>query len=158
MASEAESVYAAGGVRTIGFAERYGDVDTCALVLRLAGGELVLLAGTREDGRGEDVRIEVVGSKDSAAAGLNARTPLRLLDPIGVEPGHPPYMDAVDRFATGYAAEIDHFLAVAAGEATSACTPRDALSTMLVAVAAERSLAAGAPVRVTPADELLESA
>ena len=114
----------------------------------MAGGELVLLAGTREDGRGEDVRVEAIGSKDSAAAGLNARTPLRILDPIGVEPGHPPYADWIDRFAAAYAAEMEHFLAVAAGEAASACEPRDALNTLLVAVAAERSRAAGAPVAV----------
>ena len=101
-------MYAAGAVRTIDFAEKYGDVDTCALVLQLADGAFVLLAGTREDGRGEDVRIEVVGSLDSASAGLNARTPLRLLDPIGVETDHPPYRDAVDRFAPGSVDETDH--------------------------------------------------
>ncbi len=156
-ASEVESAYAAGAVRTIDFAERYGDVDTCALVLQMVGGAFALLAGTREDGRGEDVRIEVVGSKDSAAAGLNARTPLRLLDPVGVETDQAPYRDAFDRFAAGYLAEIDHFLAVAAGEAASACTPRDALGTLLVAVAAERSRAAGAPVSVQSADDVLGS-
>ena len=154
-ASEVESVYATGAVRTIAFAERYGDVDTCALVLTMAGGELVLLAGTREDGRGEDVRIEAIGSKDSASAGLNARTPLRLLDPIGVETGHAPYMDAIDRFADAYALEMEHFLGIAAGQSTPTCPPRDALNTMLVAVAAERSRAAGGPVAVEHADDLL---
>ena len=154
-ASEVATVYATGAVRAIDFAERHGDVDTCALVLTMTGGELVLLAGTREDGRGEDVRIEAVGSKDSAAAGLNARTPLRLLDPIGVEAGHPPYADWIDRFSGAYAAEMEHFLDVAAGEAASACEPRDALNTLLVAVAAERSRAAGAPVDVQHADDLV---
>jgi myo-inositol 2-dehydrogenase/D-chiro-inositol 1-dehydrogenase len=154
-ASEVATVYATGAVRAIDFAERHGDVDTCALVLTMTGGELVLLAGTREDGRGEDVRIEAVGSKDSAAAGLNARTPLRLLDPIGVESGHPPYADWIDRFSGAYAAEMEHFLDVAAGEAASACEPRDALNTLLVAVAAERSRAAGGPVDVHHADDLV---
>lgn len=153
--AEVRSAYAAGAVRAIDYAERYGDVDTCALVLELEGGALVLVAGTREDGRGEDVRIEAVGSKESAAAGMNARTPLRLLDPIGVDAGLAPYASAFDRFAAGYAAEIAHFLEVAAGRAESACTPRDALGTLLVAEAAERSLAAGAPVAVRQADELL---
>ena len=95
-ASEVATVYATGAVRAIDFAERYGDVDTCALVLTMAGGELVLLAGTREDGRGEDVRVEAIGSKDSAAAGLNARTPLRILDPIG-DRGGPPAVRRLDR-------------------------------------------------------------
>jgi myo-inositol 2-dehydrogenase/D-chiro-inositol 1-dehydrogenase len=153
--AEVRSVYAAGAVRAIEFAARYGDVDTCALVLELEGGAFVLVAGTREDGRGEDVRIEAVGSRESAAAGMNARTPLRLLDPIGVADGYAPYSSAFDRFAAGYTAEIEHFLEVAAGRAESACTPRDALGTLLVAEAAERSRAAGAPVAVRQAAELL---
>jgi myo-inositol 2-dehydrogenase/D-chiro-inositol 1-dehydrogenase len=155
-AAEVATVYAAGAVRAIPFAERHGDVDTCALVLVMDGGELVLVAGTREDGRGEDVRIEAVGSKDSAAAGLNARTPLRLLDPLGVEPGHRPYGSAFDRFAAGYVAEIEHFLALAAGRGENPCPPRDALGTLLVAEAAERSRAANAPVAVRCAADLLD--
>ena len=86
---------------------------------------------------------------------MNARTPLRLLDPIGVADGYTPYASAFDRFAAGYAGEIEHFLEVAAGRAQSACTPRDALNTLLVAEAAERSRLAAAPVPVRRADELL---
>jgi myo-inositol 2-dehydrogenase/D-chiro-inositol 1-dehydrogenase len=86
---------------------------------------------------------------------MNARTPMRLLDPIGVEPGHPPYGSAFDRFAAGYAAELDHFLALARGDAENPCPPRDALGTLLVAVAAERSRAARAPVAVQHADDLV---
>ena len=153
--AEVRSVYAAGAVRTIDFAERYGDVDTCALVLELDGGAFVLVAGTREDGRGEDVRIEAIGSNESAAAGMNARTPLRLLDPIGVADGYTPYGSAFDRFAAGYTGEIEHFLEVAAGRAQSACTPRDALNTLLVAEAAERSRRAGAAVTVRRAEDLV---
>jgi myo-inositol 2-dehydrogenase/D-chiro-inositol 1-dehydrogenase len=97
----------------------------------------------------------VVGSTQSAAAGMNARTPLRLLDPIGVEEGYPPYTSAFDRFAAGYAAEMEHFLALAAGRGDNPCPPRDALGTLLVAVAAEQSRAAGAPVAVQHADDLV---
>ena len=153
--SEVDSAYATGAVRTIDFAEKYGDVDTCALVLRLAGGEFVLLAGTREDGRGEDVRMEVIGSRDSVAAGFNARTPLRLLDPVGVELGLEPYGGAFDRFAAAFTAEIDHFLGYAQGRLENPCTPRDALNTMLVAVASEQSRAAGSAVAVQHAEDLV---
>jgi myo-inositol 2-dehydrogenase/D-chiro-inositol 1-dehydrogenase len=154
-ASEVATVYATGAVRAIAFAERYGDVDTCALVLTMAGGELALIAGTRENGRGEDVRVEAIGSNDSAAAGLNARTPLRLLDPVGIEPGHVPYAGFIERFAPAYAAEIDHFLGIANGDWRPTCPPRDALNTLLVAIGAERSRAAGAPVAVQHAEDLL---
>jgi myo-inositol 2-dehydrogenase/D-chiro-inositol 1-dehydrogenase len=154
-ASEVATVYAAGAVRIIDFAARHGDVDTCALVLTMAGGELVLVAGTREDGTGEDVRIEAVGSRQSAAAGMNARTPLRLLDPVGVERGHAPYASAFDRFAAGYVAELERFLVLASGRAENPCPPRDALGTLLVAEAAERSRAAGVPVAARHAADLL---
>jgi myo-inositol 2-dehydrogenase/D-chiro-inositol 1-dehydrogenase len=153
--SEVEWVYAAGAIHTLEFLAALGDVDTCALTLGLAGGELVALTGSREDGRGEDVRIEAIGSADSASAGFNARTPLLLLDPLGVSAGHQPYGGAFDRFAAAYAAEIAHFLELAQGRAENPCPPRDALATLLVAVAAERSLASDARVRVQRADELL---
>jgi myo-inositol 2-dehydrogenase / D-chiro-inositol 1-dehydrogenase len=153
--AEVSTVYAAGAVRTIPFAERYGDVDTCALVLELEGGELVLMAGTREDGRGEDVRIEVIGSRDSVAAGLNARTPLRLLDPDGVDQAMEPYGSAFDRFAAAFSAEVEAFLQLAAGQGENRCEARDALQTLLVAEAAGRSLAEGRRVDVQRAADLV---
>ena len=83
--SEVAWVFAAGTIRALSFLERYGDVDTTVLAFGLSSGPLGVLTGTREDGRGEDVRIEAIGSADSASAGFNARTPLRLCDPVGVE-------------------------------------------------------------------------
>jgi myo-inositol 2-dehydrogenase/D-chiro-inositol 1-dehydrogenase len=155
--AEVSWVYAAGAIRALTFLERYGDVDTTVLALGLSNGPLAVMTGTREDGRGEDVRIEAIGSKDSASAGLNARTPLRLCDPIGVSTDLPPYTDARDRFADAYATELDHFLRAASEGGESGCTPRDALGTLLVADAAERSLAADAPVPVRTAAELLDA-
>ena len=151
--SEVSWVFAAGAIRALSFLERYGDVDTTVLAFGLSSGPLGVLTGTREDGRGEDVRIEAIGSADSASAGLNARTPLRLCDPLGVSDELAPYTDARDRFADAYAAELRHFLTAAEAGGESACTPRDALGTLLVAVACEQSLAANAPVTVTHAAE-----
>jgi myo-inositol 2-dehydrogenase/D-chiro-inositol 1-dehydrogenase len=153
--SDVAWVYAAGAIRSLDFLERYGDVDTTVLALGLTSGTLAVMTGSREDGRGEDVRIEAIGSGDSASAGLNARTPLRLCDPLGVDTDSEPYGGAPDRFAEAYSAELSHFLGAARGEYASGCTPRDALGTLLVAVAAEESRAANAPAAVKHADELL---
>jgi myo-inositol 2-dehydrogenase/D-chiro-inositol 1-dehydrogenase len=154
-ASEVATVYAPA--RFARSTSRSGTAtwDTCALVLTMTGGELVLLAGTREDGRGEDVRVEAIGSKDSAAAGLNARTPLRILDPIGIEPGtsRTPTGSTLRRCVRDRDGALPR--GRARGEAASACEPRDALNTFLVAIAAERSRAAGAPVAVQHADDLV---
>jgi myo-inositol 2-dehydrogenase/D-chiro-inositol 1-dehydrogenase len=153
--SEVAWVYAVGAVRTLDVALGDGDVDVCALTLGLDGGELVSITGSREDGRGEDVRIEVIGSADALSAGFNAKTPLGLLDPIGVAPEEP-FAGASERFAEAYAAEIGRFLDIAArADSVNHSTAREALSSLLVAVAAERSLAEGRPVAVERAGELL---
>jgi predicted dehydrogenase len=81
-----------------------------------------------------------------------------LLDPLGVSSGYEPYGGAFDRFAAAYHAEVAHFLKLAGGEAENPCPPREALATLLVAVAAERSLASDARVRVQRPEELLSRA
>ena len=73
---EIVEVYADGSALETPWLEQYGDVDVAAAVLRLAGGGLVILSGTRHDPLGYDVRLEVFGTKDSLVAGLDERTPL----------------------------------------------------------------------------------
>ena len=40
-----------------------------------------MVSNTRANGRGHDVRLELLGSEDSVAAGLDDRLPLRSADP-----------------------------------------------------------------------------
>src|SRR5918995_2862364 len=82
---EVEEVYATGSVRNFDFFAEHGDVDTSAALLRMQGGAVAVLTGSRHDPLGYDVRAEIFGSKDSVAVGLDGRTPLR-----SVEPGMPP--------------------------------------------------------------------
>ncbi|MFL5929420.1 MAG: Gfo/Idh/MocA family oxidoreductase, partial [Gaiellaceae bacterium] len=82
---EITEVYADGAVRESPWFERHDDVDAAVAALRLSGGGLAIVSGTRHDPLGYDVRLEVFGSSDSVAAGVGPRTPLRSL-----EPGAPP--------------------------------------------------------------------
>jgi myo-inositol 2-dehydrogenase/D-chiro-inositol 1-dehydrogenase len=52
------------------------DVDTGTGVLTLDDGTIAVASATRYNGAGYDVRLEVLGSKDSIVAGLDERTPL----------------------------------------------------------------------------------
>jgi myo-inositol 2-dehydrogenase/D-chiro-inositol 1-dehydrogenase len=87
---EIVEVYADGSALETPWLEQYGDVDVAAAVLRLAGGGLVILSGTRHDPLGYDVRLEVFGTKDSPSPGStsarrspDARARLsRLLGPL----------------------------------------------------------------------------
>ena len=76
-----------------------------AAVLRLAGGGLVILSGTRHDPLGYDVRLEVFGTRDSLVAGLDAAHAARR-DARRARPTR----DFWDRFEPAYRAELAAFV------------------------------------------------
>jgi myo-inositol 2-dehydrogenase/D-chiro-inositol 1-dehydrogenase len=142
---EIEEVYADGAVREAAWFERAGDVDAAVAVLRLAGGALGILSGTRHDPLGYDVRLELFGTRDSVAVGLDARTPLR---PVAAPAPERPYADFMERFAPAYRSELAAFVRTVADGGQSACTLADARSALAAAVAAERSRRERRPVAV----------
>lgn len=145
---EVEEVYAQGSVREFEVFAKYDDVDTSAAFMRMRDGVLVVMTGGRHDPLGYDIRMEVFGSGDSIAIGLDERTPLR-----SVEPGVPvsraqAYPNFLARFEGAYRAELAHFLRFARGEAENPCTARDALEALRVAIAADTSMKERRPVLV----------
>ena len=60
------------GLQNLGAAHemfaRADDVDTTAVIVRLEGGPMAVLTGTRQNGVGYDHRTEVIGSRDSVSA------------------------------------------------------------------------------------------
>ena len=78
---EVVDVYADGAVQETAWFAEHGDVDVAVAVLRMSGGTLAILSGTRHDPLGYDVRLEAFGTADSIAVGLDARTPLRSVEP-----------------------------------------------------------------------------
>jgi myo-inositol 2-dehydrogenase/D-chiro-inositol 1-dehydrogenase len=145
---EVVEVYATGSVRAFEVFAANDDVDTGAVILTLANGTIGSLSQTRHDPVGYDIRMEVVGSKDAIAVGLDARTPIRSVEADAPRLADPPWTSFLSRFETAYRAELVAFLRVARGEAPSPCTARDALQAMRVAVAAKRSRTEHWPVRL----------
>lgn len=137
---EPVAIYAQGAVRDLEYVRSYNDVDTCALIVEMEDDTLVCISAARENGRGEDVRVEAMGTMDSAVLGLGPRTPLWALDHDAPESDTVPYEDHVTRFGAAYRAEIDHFLSYAEGKIGNGCTAEDGLAALRMAVAAERSL------------------
>jgi myo-inositol 2-dehydrogenase/D-chiro-inositol 1-dehydrogenase len=145
--AEAVEVYAVGAVRGFEMFERYEDIDTAVATIRMSDGVLACLSQTRHDPRGYDIRMEVVGSKDSLAVGLSPRTPIASTEADGsaMFPG-PAWQGFLERFAEAYRLELQEFLRVARGETVSPCTVHDGLEAMRIAVAAGRSRVEGRPV------------
>lgn len=144
---EIVEVYADGAVRHTAWFERYGDVDAAAAVLRLDDGTLAIVSGTRHEPLGYDVRLEVLGTGDSIAVGVDSRSAYR-----SVEPGAPAetrgHASFVERFGAAYRAELELFVALVRDGGASPSTLADARAALAAAVAADRSRAEHRPVRV----------
>ena len=143
--SEVETVYADGDARGFEMLARHDDVGTVAVVLRMRNGVLGVLGGGRHNPRGYDIRMELVGSRDSVALGLTDRTPVVPLDP-SARSMRAGWDSFIDRFEQAYRDELRAFIQVARGVAPSACTARDGLEAMRVAEAASRSLIERRPI------------
>ncbi|GII64480.1 oxidoreductase [Sphaerisporangium krabiense] len=145
---EVVSVYATGANRGAAFFAEAGDVDTSAALLTLDDGTLVTLQGSRYNGNGYDVRMELAGTRRTIVAGLDDRVPLASAEPDAAFPKGDPWPDFGERFEPAYVAEIGAFLAAVRDGGPSPCTAGDALAALRIAEAAELSRRTGGPARV----------
>jgi myo-inositol 2-dehydrogenase/D-chiro-inositol 1-dehydrogenase len=145
---EAVEVYATGSNRGAAFFREYGDVDTSAAVITFADGTLGVVSNTRYNGRGYDVRLEVHGSADSIAAGIDPKWPIRSAEPGSTFPAGQPHSFFMDRFGQAFRTELETFLDVVAGKQPSPCTVADGLEADWIAEACTRSVAEHRPVTI----------
>jgi myo-inositol 2-dehydrogenase/D-chiro-inositol 1-dehydrogenase len=145
---EVVEVYAVGANRGEAFFAELGDIDAASALLTLDDSSFCHVAGTRYNARGYDVRLEVLGSKDSLSVGLDDRLPLRSAEPGVTFPAGEPYPVFMDRFLAAYVAELTAFADVARGTMPSPCTVADALEAFYVAEACELSRREHRPVQV----------
>jgi myo-inositol 2-dehydrogenase/D-chiro-inositol 1-dehydrogenase len=151
---EVATVLAVGANKGDSCFREFGDVDTAAAVLVLEDGTLALSSASRYNGAGYDVRLEVLGSRESVVAGLDRRTPLTPLTPPAgraeatCAPEPAPYSGFMERFADAYTAELETFTELVAGRITSPCPPEDALEAFYVAEACELSRRQGRAVSI----------
>lgn len=145
---EVVEVVAVGATQGVDYIAAAGDAESATAVLTLSGGTIAVVSNTRRNGRGHDVRLELLGSEDSVSAGLDQGLPLRSADPsIGFPSGRPWY-HFMDRFADAFRAELGAFTEVVAGTRTSPCTVHDGIEASLIAEAATRSRRDRRPVRL----------
>lgn len=145
---EVADVTAFGANRGADFFREAGDVDNAAAVLRLDDDTLVTLQGSRYNGAGYDVRMELAGTLATYAVGLDRRTPLTSAENGVNFPEAEPWPNYLVRFMPAYAAEINAFVEVAKGERPSPCTVEDGLAALCVAEAADLSRREGRRVEV----------
>lgn len=144
---EVATAYATKAVRAHEQYAAYDDADVSLIQLVTTGGTQVSIAGTRHDAVGHDVRMEVFGSQDSLAIGLNERTPVRPVEgdlAVNVRP----YTGFVDRFREAFRNETSDFVRFVRGEIDNPCPPDSARESLRIAIACEVSIAEGRPVAI----------
>ncbi|MFD3935968.1 Gfo/Idh/MocA family oxidoreductase [Streptomyces sp. NPDC058611] len=136
---EVSEVYAAGSDAGPARFRETGDIDTAAAVLTLDDGTLVTATGTRCNGAGYDVRMELAGERDQVSVGLDDRTPIASTEPHGPPAAGKPWTGFLERFAPAYEEELAAFVRLIRGEGPNPCDGREALAALRVAEACEVS-------------------
>jgi myo-inositol 2-dehydrogenase/D-chiro-inositol 1-dehydrogenase len=145
---EVTQVYADGAGLDAPWVGELDDVDVAAAILKLSGGGLVIVSGTRRDPLGYDVRLEVFGTGDSIVVGQDARSPIRSVEPDATPQRGSAYRDFWDRFEPAYRSELAAFVDTIRAGVPSLCSLEEARSALAIALAAELSLAERRPVSI----------
>jgi myo-inositol 2-dehydrogenase/D-chiro-inositol 1-dehydrogenase len=148
---EVREVYAVGSVDPGEPAEMYaaiGDYSTVSTLLTMEDGSIGVVSNTRRNASGYDVRLEVHGTVDAAAAGLDEGLPIRSTAPGVAWPAGPAHEFFMDRLTEAFRIELATFCRVASAEISSPCTIEDAMGTAWVAEAATLSAREHRPVRI----------
>lgn len=136
---EVVEVYALGVNRGDSLFGEAGDVDESVVLLTLDDGTLATCQGSRYNGAGYDVRMDVAGTRATWSVGLDDRTPILSAEP-GVEfPEGSAWPNFWERFTPAYVAEINAFVELVEGRRDNPCPVAEALEAFYVAEAATRS-------------------
>lgn len=138
-------VWATGSVLDEPAHAEHGDVDSAMAALVLESGAVATVSAMRRNDAGQDMRVEVFGSENSYAAGLESRTPMNSTEPGVTAPGAP-YDQSMDRYERAFRAEAKAFVDLINGEGENHTPPRAGLDAIRLALAADESLRTGQPV------------
>lgn len=144
--AEVEEVYALGAALVAPVVADAGQIDHAVLSLTLSTGALASIDLSWQAVYGYDVSAEVLGSEGAVRVGAGQATPLVHLAREGERRDHP--SGYLQRFGAAYEAELRAFVRCVLDDGAPEVTGEDGRAATAIALAATRSLATGAPVRV----------
>lgn len=147
LGEEPVAVIATGSVLTDPAIGELGDYDSVSVILTTASGRHCTISNSRRATYGYDQRLEVHGSKGSAA--IENQRPVSIEIATGDGYTRPPLHDFfMTRYTEAYAAEIASFVAVIKDGKIPSPNGRDGLLALALAEAALKSVKEGRMVRV----------
>lgn len=145
---EVTEVYAAGGVTVDPAIGEAGDIDTAVVTLRLESGALAVIDNCRRASYGYDQRLEAFGSKGQVAISNDTASSAVVSDANGVTAEKPLYF-FLERYMQAYAAEVEAFVAAVRDDTPVPVGIDAGLQSVLIGVAAKKSLELGRPVKLS---------
>jgi myo-inositol 2-dehydrogenase/D-chiro-inositol 1-dehydrogenase len=145
--SDVEEVYAVGAVLVDSAIGDAGDVDTAVTTLKMANGAIAVIENSRQAVYGYDQRVEVFGSGGSAEAGNETPNRVTISDDSGVRSDKPLYF-FLERYQVSFVAELESFFDAIRNETEPPVGGADGLMSVLIGLAAQRSLTENRPVPV----------
>ena len=139
----------ATGTRTFDAGAReHGDFDTAVVTLQAASGAIVTIVNSRHSAIGYDQRMEAFGAKGMLQVDNPQQNTVVLSngDAVGARPPYAEFF--LERYAAAYAAELDEFVKLVRGEASTSPTFDDGRAALVLADAAQRSAETGSTVAV----------
>ncbi|MEO0944022.1 MAG: inositol 2-dehydrogenase [Pseudomonadota bacterium] len=147
LGEEVETVFAQGSVLVDPEIGTAGDYDSAHVLLKTASGKQSVISNSRRASYGYDQRIEVHGSKGMASAGNAHEARVEVATTDGYT--RPPLLDFfMQRYEGAYRAEIRAFVEAIQQKQTPPATGHDGLMALVLAEAANRSVAEGRLIAV----------
>ncbi|MDD6146726.1 MAG: inositol 2-dehydrogenase [Oscillospiraceae bacterium] len=124
-----------------------GDVDTAIINLKFANGALGVIDNSRRAAYGYDQRVEVFGSKGAAFASNDTPTNVTVMNGEGITTDKPLYF-FLERYMQSFRDEMICFVDSVLNDKPTLTTGNDGLNSILVALAAKKSVQEGRPVKI----------
>lgn len=145
---EVEEVYAAGGVTVDPAIGEAGDIDTAVITLRLRSGAIAVIDNCRRASYGYDQRLEAFGSKGQVAIANDTQSSAVVSDANGVTAEKPLHF-FLERYMQAYASEVAAFVDAVANDKPVPVGIEAGLQSVLIGIAAKRSLELNRPVKLS---------
>ncbi len=125
-----------------------GDVDTAIINLKFENGALGVIDNSRRAAYGYDQRIEVFGSNGAAMAANDTPTNVTVMNAEGITTDKPLYF-FLERYMQSFRDEMVQFVDAVLNDKETPTTGVDGLNSILVALAAKKSVKEGRPIKIS---------
>jgi len=145
--AEVDEIYVKGKCMVDPNIGKAGDIDTAIINMKLTNGVIASIINSRKAVYGYDQRIEILGSKGSLQVGNQLLHGINKGTERGFSSGNPKNF-FIDRYADSYELEMRNFIDSIKGKNVSYPSVRDALKTLEVGIAANKSLLKNKPIQL----------